>query len=87
LDTETLYILGITLAFAGIIIITVAVLLTHARKSEKTAKVRGGGAIIMGPIPIVFGSDRESLITILILSIIFTAFLIALAIMLHLTSK
>lgn len=41
----------------------------------------------MGPIPIVFGSERESIITILILSIIFTAFLIALAIMLHLTSK
>lgn len=41
MDAEILYILGITLAFAGIIILTVAALLTHARKSKKTAKVRG----------------------------------------------
>lgn len=42
MDAETLYILGITLALAGIIIITIATLLTHARKSKKTARMRTG---------------------------------------------
>ncbi|NIQ06235.1 MAG: DUF131 domain-containing protein, partial [Candidatus Korarchaeota archaeon] len=30
---------------------------------------RGGGAVIIGPFPIVFGTDKESVRTLLLLSI------------------
>ncbi|WP_440946963.1 TIGR00304 family membrane protein [Methanosarcina sp. T3] len=41
---------------------------THAEKAE--ARIKGGGVIMLGPIPIVFGSDGESAKTAMILAII-----------------
>jgi uncharacterized protein (TIGR00304 family) len=40
----------------------------YAGKSE--SKIRGGGVIMLGPIPIILGSDRESANTAVILAII-----------------
>ncbi|AKB77079.1 hypothetical protein MSHOH_0596 [Methanosarcina horonobensis HB-1 = JCM 15518] len=34
------------------------------------SKIRGGGVIMLGPIPIIFGSDKESANTAIILAII-----------------
>jgi uncharacterized protein (TIGR00304 family) len=87
MDTQTLYSLGTVLAFAGMLIITVATTLILLSKNRKTGKVKGGGAIIIGPIPIVFGTDKESLKTVLLLSIILTALLIILILMSHFLSK
>ena len=39
------------------------------RKKTKT-KVRGGGVVLIGPIPIIFGTDRKFLIIAVILAII-----------------
>lgn len=39
-----------------------------AEKAE--SKIRGGGVIMLGPIPIIFGSDKESANTAVILAII-----------------
>lgn len=83
MDIQALYSFGAVLIFVGVIIIVVAAALILARNSGKTGKVKGGGAIIIGPIPIVFGSDKESLKTILMLSIILTVLLLALVITLH----
>lgn len=80
---QTLLSFGTVLIFVGVIIIMIAAALIFARKSGKTGTVKGGGAIIIGPIPIVFGSDKESLKTILLLLIILTVLLIALVITLH----
>ena len=40
----------------------------HAGKAE--SRIRGGGVIMLGPIPIVFGSDGESAKTAIIFAII-----------------
>ncbi|MDI9394906.1 MAG: TIGR00304 family protein [Euryarchaeota archaeon] len=40
----------------------------YAGKAE--SKIRGGGVIMLGPIPIIFGSDKESANTAVILAII-----------------
>ncbi|HII80564.1 MAG TPA: TIGR00304 family protein [Methanosarcina sp.] len=40
----------------------------YAGKAE--SKIRGGGVIMLGPIPIIFGSDKESATTAVILAII-----------------
>jgi uncharacterized protein (TIGR00304 family) len=87
LDAKALYSFGTALVLVGIIIIAVAAALILRRKSGKAVGVRGGGAIIIGPIPIVFGTDKESLKTIMLLSIILTALLIALVIALHFLSN
>lgn len=39
-------------------------------RGKGESKIRGGGVIMLGPIPIVFGSDKESANTAIILAII-----------------
>jgi len=74
-DAETLYALGIGLVFVGIVILVVAILLLTI-SSIKEGRVKGGGAIIIGPFPIIFGTDKKSLRTVLLLSLILTILLI-----------
>ena len=87
MEAQTLYNVGTALVFAGMLIITLAIALILLSKNGKTEKVRGGGAIIIGPIPIVFGTDKQSLKIVLVLSTILTALLIVLVITLHFLSK
>jgi len=68
LDAGLLYELGIIITFIGIIIVIAALVLLFL-SSLKGGRVKGGGALIIGPFPIVFGSDRESVKTVLWLSI------------------
>jgi uncharacterized protein (TIGR00304 family) len=68
LNSATLYALGIALIFIGVLIIIIAVVLLSVSGGER-GKVKGGGAIIIGPIPIVFGTDKKSLKTVLLLSL------------------
>lgn len=57
MNAETLYSLGFALIFLGImIVLTALLLLSHSETKEK--KTRGGGIIIIGPVPIVFGTDK-----------------------------
>ena len=87
MDAQTLYNLGTVLAFTGIIIVIVAAALILLSKSRKTGKTKAAGAIIIGPIPIIFGTDKESLKKVLLLSTVLTALLIILIIMQHFLSK
>lgn len=75
IDAETLYALGAGLVFVGIAILVLALLLLTV-SSVKEGRARGGGAIIIGPLPIIFGTDKKSLRTVLLLSLILTIFLI-----------
>jgi uncharacterized protein (TIGR00304 family) len=75
-NAETLYGLGIALVFAGIIIILLAVVLAFLSNVRDAGKVKGGGAIIIGPFPIIFGTDKESIKIILLLSIALTVLII-----------
>ncbi len=74
-EAETLFAAGIALIFVGILIIIVAVLLLSIRSAGK-GKVRASGAVIIGPIPIIFGTDRKSLKTVVLLSLALTILLI-----------
>jgi len=87
MEVQTLYEVATTLIFAGVLIIAITIALILSSRSRKTGKVRGSGAIIIGPIPIVFGTDKQSLKTILVLSTILTALLIMLVITLHFLSR
>lgn len=87
MDAGTLYGLGLALVFVGILIIIVVTLLVFFSNIRKGGKVRGGGAVIIGPVPIIFGTDKESLKTILLLSITLTIILVIATIILYFMSK
>jgi uncharacterized protein (TIGR00304 family) len=84
MDANTFYSLGIALIFAGIVIILAAILLLIISNVKGEGKVRGGGAIIIGFIPIIFGTDKKSLKTILLLSLLLTILLILATIIIYL---
>ena len=83
IDSAALYALGIALIFVGVLIIVVAVILLSISGAKK-GKVKGGGAIIIGPIPIIFGTDKKSLKTVLLLSLALTVLLVVVMILYYL---
>jgi uncharacterized protein (TIGR00304 family) len=75
IDSVVLYALGIALIFIGVLIIIIAAILISVLGAQK-GKVKGGGAILVGPIPIIFGTDKKSLKTVLLLSFALTIMLL-----------
>ena len=75
IDSSALYGLGITLIFVGVLVLIIAVVLLSVSGAKK-GKVKGGGAIIIGFIPIIFGTDKKSLKTVLLLSLALTVMLV-----------
>lgn len=86
MDVNSLYAIGVILILAGIIVIVAAFALLFI-SSFKGGEVRGGGALIIGPFPIVFGTDEKTVKAVLWLSIAITVILFALFIMLHLLGR
>lgn len=87
MDAEMLYGLGISLIFAGIVIVLVAVILLFVSSVREKGKVKAGGAIIIGPFPIIFGRDKESIKSVLWLSITLTILLAIVTVIFYLVSK
>jgi uncharacterized protein (TIGR00304 family) len=75
LDSEVLYTLGLALVFAGVAIIIITIVLLSVSGARK-GKIKGGGAILIGPIPIVFGTDKKSLKAVLLLSLALTVMVV-----------
>ena len=69
MDQALFNMLGVMLVFTGFVITFIAVLLWIFMTVKGGGKVRGGGAVIIGPFPIVFGTDKESVKVLLLLSI------------------
>ena len=80
INSAVLYALGIALVFVGVLIMVIAVILLSISGAKK-GKVKGGGAIIIGPIPIIFGTDKKSLKTVLLLSLALTVLLVVVMIL------
>lgn len=64
---STLIVAGILIIFIGFVLLFVG---TTMQGSTKTSEVKTGGVILIGPIPIIFGSDRGTIITAVILAIV-----------------
>ena len=69
MSDQLLFSLGVILVFVGFLIALVAVILMFFTTTRKKGKIKGGGAVIIGPFPIVFGTDKESIKILLLLSI------------------
>jgi uncharacterized protein (TIGR00304 family) len=83
MTSQSLFNAGIALIFAGFAIVFIAVILLFLTSVNSKVKVRGGGAVVIGPFPIVFGTDKESVRTLLILTIGLIALLALFAILSH----
>ena len=78
---QSLWSIGVGLILLGFALAFIAMIwLVLSDTKSGGGKVKGGGAIIIGPIPIVFGTDKESVKAILILSIVLVALLLVLMI-------
>ena len=66
---------GILLVLVGFGVIVVA-MFTQARKEG--AQVKGGGVIMIGPIPIIFGSDMKWASAAIVLAIVLIVLAVAL---------
>lgn len=66
-----LYALGLGLIVVGIMIIVAAIILASMRGAGR-GKVKAAGVIMIGPVPIIFGTDKKSVKTILALSLALT---------------
>jgi uncharacterized protein (TIGR00304 family) len=87
LDTDTLYTLGVAFTIIGIIIVVATALLILLTKTKGQEKTDAAGIIMVGPIPIIFGTSKEAIKTVLILAIILTTVLVILTIASHLLTK
>jgi uncharacterized protein (TIGR00304 family) len=70
-DITDFYTLGVALVVVGIIIVVVVIVLSSAGGSKK-GKVQGAGVIMIGPIPIIFGTDKKSVKTVVALALALT---------------
>lgn len=68
-------IVGFSLLFIGIAIALVAFALALSSGRGKRTSARGGGIILIGPIPIVFGSDAQTVRGLLYIALALTVFL------------
>ena len=71
MDLTIFYTLGIVLIVVGIIVIVAAIILASIG-GENKGKVRGAGVIMIGPTPIIFGTDKKSVKTVLALALALT---------------
>lgn len=70
MDPTLLGAIGVALVLVGFAVAFIAVMLLFFAGMKGEGRVRGGGAVVIGPFPIVFGTDKESVKIILLLSIV-----------------
>ncbi len=69
MNDQLLFNVGILLIFTGFLIAFIAVVLLFFMTVRGKGKIKGGGSVIIGPFPIVFGTDEESVRALLLLAI------------------
>ena len=68
-DLALFYAVGIALVIVGVVVIVVAIIRASTGSSKEAGRVRGAGVIMIGPIPIIFGTDKKSVKTVLALAL------------------
>jgi uncharacterized protein (TIGR00304 family) len=71
LNPTGFYEIGIALVVVGVIVIVAAITLISIGGTKKD-KIHGAGVIMIGPIPIIFGTDKKSVKYMLVLALALT---------------
>ena len=72
--------LGFLLIILGFVLAVTAMLIMVLRSPRGSGSAKGAGLILIGPIPIVFGTDKQSVKIVMVLAIVLI--LLALVVML-----
>lgn len=67
---NTVVIAGIIAIFIGFILVFVGTAMQTSSTTQKSSDVKTGGVILIGPIPIIFGSDKGTVITAVVMAIV-----------------
>ncbi|MEM2876287.1 MAG: DUF131 domain-containing protein [Candidatus Bathyarchaeia archaeon] len=73
-----LFNIGLALISIGFFLAFLSVLVLSIGAVKDRRKVKGGGIVMIGPIPIVFGTDKDSLKVLILLTIIMMILVFAL---------
>ena len=65
-----LFNIGLLVAVGGVVLAIVAIFGAILKSARGTGQIRGGGVIMIGPVPIVFGTDKESARMLILLGIV-----------------
>ena len=80
MNTPSITNLGFLLIIFGFVLALIAAILLVVRSPRGSSSGRGAGLLLIGPIPIVFGTDKQSVKVVMILAIVLI--LLALVVML-----
>jgi len=80
---ETLQLLAFTLIATGLLLTALGAVLESFHRLRNTARTRFGGFVLVGPIPIVVGSDSKTVRNLVYLGLALTAALVALTLLLN----
>ena len=81
LADNLLFNIGLLIFLAGFAIGILAIFVAILRSARGTGRVRGGGVVMIGPVPIVFGTDKESARILVLLGIVLTIALLLLTLL------
>lgn len=70
MDLGGVYTFGIVLVVVGIALIVLAIVLASKKGSFGKSRTHAAGVIMIGPIPIIFGSDKRAVKLALILALV-----------------
>jgi len=70
MEDSALFEIGLILVFVGFILAFISAFVLMLRGTSPGSKIRGGGIVMLGPFPIIFGTDRGSVKTLILLSIL-----------------
>lgn len=71
-----IFTIGLFVALAGFAIGILAFFFAVLRSARGAGQVRGGGVVMIGPVPIMLGTDKESARILILLGIVLMAVLL-----------
>jgi uncharacterized protein (TIGR00304 family) len=77
MDASWFFTLGAAIILVGIIAVILAIFLSSTNHEQhEQSTVKGAGVIMIGPIPIIFGTDKKSATLVVALSLVLMIVLI-----------
>jgi uncharacterized protein (TIGR00304 family) len=81
LADSVLFSIGLLLALAGFVIAILAILVGILQSPKGTGQVRGGGVVMIGPVPVILATDKQSARILILLGIVLTVVLLLLTLL------
>jgi len=81
LADNLLYSIGFLLVLAGFGVAILAFIVAILKSARGGGRARGGGVVMIGPVPIIFGTDKESVRVLVALAIVLMIVFVALTLL------